>query len=172
MPTNIRMLTAADAAGYHQLRIRSLREHPEAFGMAAEEEEATSLEEAAAKYLQVPESPTFGAFRDGRLVGIANLWRNPRIKSRHRAMLTGMYVAPEVRGSGLGQALVDAVLKFARSSDGLEDVVLAVTVGNEAARHLYLKAGFTSHSIEPRYIKVDNRYFDVEWMILRIREHG
>ena len=33
----IRLMTPADAAAYHALRIRSVREHPEAFGRSPEE---------------------------------------------------------------------------------------------------------------------------------------
>jgi RimJ/RimL family protein N-acetyltransferase len=49
---------------------------------------------------------------------------------------------------------------------------LAVTVGNEQARALYLKVGFTPVAIDPRYIKVGERYFDIEWMQLRLSREG
>jgi RimJ/RimL family protein N-acetyltransferase len=166
----IRVLDAEDAENLHALRIRSLTEHPEAFGMSVEEEQNTPLE-TIQQQLSIPESPTFGAFADGNLVGIASLYRHPRTKTRHRAMLSGMYVVPEARGQSIGEALMNAALEFAWSSAGIEDVILAVTVGNEAARQLYIKAGFTPYSIDPRYIRVDKQYFDIEWMILRL-QHG
>ncbi len=49
---------------------------------------------------------------------------------------------------------------------GVEEVVLAVTVGNELAHRLYVAAGFKPYCIEPRYIKLDDQYFDIEWMVL------
>ncbi|HEX2907228.1 MAG TPA: GNAT family N-acetyltransferase [Phototrophicaceae bacterium] len=163
----VRTLTENDAAAYLTVRLRSLQEHPEAFGASYDEEQGMPLEKVAA-LLTSADSPTFGAFMDGALVGIATLWRYPRVKTHHRAMLTGMYVAAEVRGQGIGQALIEAVLAYARTCSGLEDVVLAVTVGNAAARHLYVTNGFTPYSVEPRYIKIADRYYDIEWMILRI----
>ncbi len=43
-----------------------------------------------------------------------------------------------------------------------------MTVGNEQARALYLKVGFIPVAIAPRYIKAGERYFDIEWMQLRL----
>ena len=45
---------------------------------------------------------------------------------------------------------------------------LGVTVGNDAARGLYAGMGFTTYGIDPRYINVDGRFFDVELMVLRV----
>lgn len=167
----VRVLSDQDAAVFRTLRLRALKEHPEAYGSAFEEEEQWPLEQTVQGLTQ-PSSSAFGAFAGTDLVGIASLARNMRAKTRHRAMLTGMYVAPEVRGRGVGLALMDAVLASARTVGSLEDVVLAVTVGNESARRLYLKAGFVSYSVDPRYIKIDDRYYDIEWMILRIAKNG
>lgn len=163
---DIRALTAADAAVYLPVRLRSLREHPEAFGASYEEEQDMPLDKVAA--MLVPDSPTFGAFVSGDLAGITTLWRYPRAKMRHRAMLAGMYVVPEARGQGIGRALMVTALDFARSCEGLEDVTLAVTVGNEVARRLYIEMGFTAYSRDPRYIKTGGRTYDIEWMIRRI----
>jgi len=79
-----------------------------------------------------------------------------------------MYVDPAVRGKGIGLALVQHVIEYARTIDGLEDLILAVTVGNDSARKLYLKSGFAPYGVEPRYIHVEDRYYDIEWMHLRL----
>lgn len=163
----IRVLTDTDAAAYHAVRLRSLREHPEAFGASYEEEQGMPLTHVAT-LLTNPDVRVFGALKDAELVGIVAVVQNRRIKTRHRAMIAGMYVTPETRGRGVGRALVAAALDFARSCEALEDVTLAVTVGNEAARYLYAQAGFTTYSVDPRYIRIDGSYYDIEWMILRI----
>jgi RimJ/RimL family protein N-acetyltransferase len=162
---DIRLLNGEDAAAYQASRLRSLREHPEAFSSSAEEEEGTSLEVIAE---QISHTPVFGAFLDGRLVGIVSLFRFPRTKTKHRAIVGGMYVAPEARRLGAGKALMQALMTHAHTVEGLEEVVLAVTVGNEVARKLYLDAGFVPYSVEPRYIKVGDRHYDIEWMSLRL----
>ena len=68
--------------------------------------------------------------------------------------------------------LVEALAR-ARTLRGLEDLILAVTVGNERARALYLAAGFRAVTREPRYLKIGKEYFDIEWMHLSVnREHS
>jgi ribosomal protein S18 acetylase RimI-like enzyme len=165
--SQVRVLEAGDAADFRTVRLRALREHPEAFGSAYEEEVSVPVEQTA-EWLanSLPNNPIFGAYMDGRLVGLININRSPRAKVRHRANIGAMYVAPEARGHGFGRALLDAAIAHARSLDGVQDVVLAVTAGNEAARALYTSAGFQSYSIDPRLICVDGQYYDVEWMIL------
>jgi ribosomal protein S18 acetylase RimI-like enzyme len=166
---NIRQLAAHDAPVYQPLRLRALREHPEAFGSSLEDERPLPLEQVARQLEDTSgNSVSFGAWLDGQLVGIVSLYRSPRPKTRHKALLGGMYVAPEARGNSIGKALLEHALSYARTMDGLEDVTLAVTVGNNAARRLYLGAGFVPYGVEPRYIKLGNQYFDIEWMILRL----
>ena len=79
-----------------------------------------------------------------------------------------MYVAPEMRGRGIGRALLTTAIDYARTLPDLEQVILAVTLSNQAARALYLAAGFTPTFVEKRYIKVDSVYYDIEWMTLHI----
>ena len=166
---NIRQLAAHDAPVYQPLRLRALREHPEAYGSSLEDERPLPLEQVARQLEDTSgNSASFGAWLDGQLVGIVSLYRSPRLKTRHKALLGGMYVVPEARGNSIGKALLKHTLSYARTMDGLEDVTLAVTVGNNAARRLYLGAGFVPYGVEPRYIKHGNRYFDIEWMILRL----
>ena len=166
---NIRQLAANDAPVYQPLRLRALREHPEAFGSSLEDEQPLLLEQVARRLDDTSgNSVSFGAWSDCQLVGIVSLFRSPRLKTRHKALLGGMYVAPEARGNSVGKALLEHTLSYARTMDGLEDVTLAVTVGNDAARRLYLDAGFVPYGVEPRYIKLGNRYFDIEWMILSL----
>jgi RimJ/RimL family protein N-acetyltransferase len=166
---NIRRLTAGDAHDYQLLRLRALREHPEAFGASVEEEQFLPLEQIASQ-LDDPtgKSAAFGTWLDDQLVAIVSLFRFPRPKTRHKAILGGMYVIPEARGRGIGKALLGQTLMYARTLEQLEDVTLAVTVGNTSARQLYLNAGFVPYGIEPRYIKLDDQYFDIEWMILHL----
>ncbi len=130
-----RLLTEDDAPAYQALRLRALREHPDAFGQSFEEEQTQSLEQVARQLCGgLPHSFTLGALVAEQLVGIVTLSRFARRKTRHKAMLGGMYVAPEARGQGVGRALVATVIARAQAMDGLEDLTLAVTVGNPAAR--------------------------------------
>jgi GNAT superfamily N-acetyltransferase len=164
----IRPLTEDDADLYQALRLRSLREHPEAFGSDYEDECAMTPETVAERLRPNPNRIMFGALVDDKLAGIVHLGRAPGRKIRHRAGLGAMYVAHEFRGQGVGRALVQEAIRYARTLPGLEELILAVTVGNDEARRLYLAAGFVPSHVEKRYIKVDNEDYDIEWMTLRL----
>jgi RimJ/RimL family protein N-acetyltransferase len=166
---NMRVLDENDAAAYQTVRLRSLREHPDAFGASWEEERSQSTENVAAQLRDNPPNTcTLGAFMAGELVGIVSLNRFMRSKVRHKAMVGGMYVVPEARGNKIGEALLNAALAHARMMEGVQDVSLAVTVGNNSARNLYIAAGFVPWGIEPRYINMNGHYFDIEWMMLHL----
>jgi ribosomal protein S18 acetylase RimI-like enzyme len=164
---DVRTLHTQDAADFQHVFLRALREHPEAFGVSVSEQEAQSLT-TLADWFGSPDSRYYGAYTGNTLVGIMAMQRYQRSKMKHRAGIGPMYVAPEVRGQGIGKRLLEQGLSDARLWQGLKDVVLAVTVGNEAARKLYMSAGFTPYSVDPRLLQIDGRYFDVEWMIQQV----
>ncbi len=162
---HVRILRGTDAAAYHPLRLRALQGNPEAFGRAYEDEVETALDKVAAQLESgIPDRATFGAFARDQLVGIVDFARWPGRKTRHRAMLGSMYVADEWRGNGVGRALMKAVLAYAHEQPDLEELILAVTVGNESARRFYRAAGFVPSHVEQRYIKWNEQYYDIEWM--------
>jgi ribosomal protein S18 acetylase RimI-like enzyme len=160
----IRRLTIDDAPEYRALRLRSFREHPEAFTTSWEELEREPLADTVRR-LAADDRKRWGAFVDARLAGYVGLDREARAKNRHKATLVGMYVAPEFAGRGIGRALVDALLAQARA-DGLELVVLTVTEGNARALRLYERCGFRSFGVEPHAIKVDARAYAKNHMAL------
>lgn len=163
----IRRLTATDAAEYREIRLKSLKEHPEAFGMAFEEEEKIPLEDIVKRFEQhamSEENIVLGAFVEGRLIGILGFARYPLQKFRHVAHMNQTYVAPETRGLGAGKALMTAALEHGRKLPGLEKVILSVVPDNIAARKLYLWAGFETYGLEKKGLKVGERYYDLEMM--------
>lgn len=166
---HVRVLTVQDAAAYQVVRLRGLREHPEAFASSYEEEAVTALEQSV-KRLTNPDAVTFGTFVGESLLGVVTLLRNTRIKTRHRAAVVAMYVAPEARGRGIGKRLIQAAIDEARQHDQIIDLTLSYTVGNESARALYLSMGFKPYALEPRFLHIDGRFYDGEWMILPLRE--
>lgn len=166
----IRPLTATDAVRFQPLRLRALREHPEAFASSFEDEQSLSLETIATRLQQSsPERYSLGAFDEEELSGLLYFRRWEGQKLRHRASIGGMYVPPEYRGRRIGKALLLDAIARARALSGVEDLVLAVTVGNTQARALYVVVGFMSVAIEPRYLKIDGQYFAIEWMQLSLR---
>ena len=162
----VRRLTIDDSPAYRTLRLRSLREHPEAFTTSHEELERQPLADTERR-LAGANAKFWGAFEHGRLCGYVGLERATRAKCRHKATLVGMYVEPEAAGRGIGRALVDTLVRQARA-DGLELIVLTVTEGNAKAATLYERCGFRSFGVEPHAIKVDGRAWGKNHMYLQL----
>jgi ribosomal protein S18 acetylase RimI-like enzyme len=163
---HIRRLAPTDAPAYRTLRLRALREHPEAFTSSHEEDAALPVEQAVQR-LGSLQQRFWGALEDGELLGIVGLERKPRAKERHKAVVVGMYVAPEHNGRGIGRQLLEALLADARAQ-GIRQLVLTVTQGNGAAMQLYERAGFRSFGVEPRAIQFDGRFFAKNHMALAL----
>ena len=164
---HIRSLGPDDAAAFQALRLRALRESPEAFGSTHEEEADTPLPTIADRLgadARDGNSFVLAAVLDDALVGLAACFRNTRLKERHRASIGGMYVAPEARGRGLGARLLDAVVARARQWPGLEQLTLTVVPESAAARRLYLRQGFQPFGRAPRAFRQGERYFDEEYL--------
>lgn len=149
----VRMLGPADATLYRALRLRALREHPDAFTSSYEQDRDQPVEAAAQR---LAAHPFWGAYQHAELYGFVGLERELRPKNRHKATVMGMYVAPEIGGQGVGRALLDALVRHARAN-GIESLVLTVTEGNERARRLYESAGFRSFGVEPDAIRIGGR---------------
>jgi ribosomal protein S18 acetylase RimI-like enzyme len=90
------------------------------------------------------------------------------VKERHKAVISGMYVAPELRGQGIGRQLLDAVIARAARWPGLEQLTLSVVPENVAARTLYVRRGFITFGVAPRALAQDGRYYNLEYLWLRL----
>ena len=169
----VRRLAPSDAPAYQALRLRAFHDHPEAFTSSYEEEVGKPLAYAQARLAASTSARFWGAFVPDPhsaaevLVGCVGLDREQRLKNRHKAVVIGMYVAPEQARRGLGQALLAALLADARTTD-LELLVLTVTHGNRGAEQLYLDAGFASFGIEPGALKLGKQRFDKNHMFLQL----
>ena len=159
--SDLRRLTPADAAAHRTLMLEAYERHPDAFTSSTSERQGLPLSWWAER-LPIGDdasSLVLGAFDDqGTLVGAAGLNVESRIKSRHKAVLFGMYVAPAARAQGLGRQLVQGVLAAARARPELRVVQLTVTQGNDAAQALYERCGFGVFGVEPMAVFVDGRF--------------
>lgn len=157
----IRRLVADDALQLRKFRLFALKESPLAFTESYEELAGLS----ASDYVKrIENTLNFGVFADGELVASMAYFIRPHFKQRHQGVLVGVYVMPDWRGKGLSRLLLGALLADARTH--VEMMVLQVSIENFAARHAYLSAGFQSYGVEPRALKVGDRYVDEEMMWL------
>jgi ribosomal protein S18 acetylase RimI-like enzyme len=155
---HVRRLGEADVEDFWQLRLRGFREEPESFGTSYEEAAGRPVAEVA-RDLGRDGIVVVGAFAPG-LVGVAGLDREPRRKRRHRATLWGMYVSPEARGQRVGRALVEELVRVARATEGLEQILLTVMADNAPAVALYRKLGFEAYGPAPRAMRLCDRALD------------
>ena len=155
---------------WRELRLRGLREHPEAFGQTVESFQATTDEQTLAR-MQAQQA--IGGFvlaavsKTGQMLGTVGLALDDAKKTSHRGMLWGMYVIPEARGQDIGSSLVTELLARAEKIQGLEQIHLAVVTTNQAALALYEKLGFSVYGTDPRVLKIGEQYFDEHLMVLR-----
>jgi ribosomal protein S18 acetylase RimI-like enzyme len=151
---SIRQLTPEDAPTYRELRLRALREHPQAFTSDWEDASQRPPEESRQRLASA--GVTFwGAFDEGgALCGMVGLECSTRAKQRHRGTVVAMYVAREAAGRGLGRDLLRALMLHAKAI-GLTNLGLTVTEGNASALRLYQEAGFAEFGTEPRAIVVE-----------------
>ena len=151
----VRRLTAEDAEDFLALRLEGLSRHPEAFGADSAGDIALGMEEWRRR---LTDNPVFGGFRHDRLAAAAGMYRESREKMRHKGVLWGVYVTETARGVGLGRAVVEAAVAEARQQ--VAQLMTSVSTGNQAALDLYLSLGFQPWGVQPRALKVGERYID------------
>ena len=98
------------------------------------------------------------AVAERRVVGALFIERMAHPVNNHVATL-GMAVDAAWRGKGIGAALMDAALKWARSA-GVEKVSLEVYPTNEAALALYRRFGFEDEGRLARHSRKSYGYED------------
>ena len=166
----IRTLTEADAQIYQDLRLRALREDPEAFGSSYEQAAQRPTDWFAERIRPRPDSRfVLGAFEQEQLIGTVGVHRIDGDKFLHKGEVWGMYVAPEFRQRGIGRTLMTEAISRARSMAGLEQLSLGVMQTQAAARALYASLGFVPWGLEPQAIRVNDRYIDEACMTLKLR---
>ena len=132
----IERLTSRDGERLRAIRLRSLQDAPDAF--------VTTWDEAAALgpeswVRQLEQLATFIASAEGADLGLVRGAIHEQ--SRDAAYLISMWVAPEARRHGIGSALVDAVVQWARAQ-GLRRMLLDVAEANAPAIAFYTSEGF------------------------------
>lgn len=133
----IELLSEDQWPRYRDVRLRALRDTPDAFASTYDDEESfpeqkwrQRLSSGARTFIAVLDDEDVGsvtcAGRRGR-DGVAGLF--------------GMWVAPAARQKGVGIRLVQSVIDWA-SAAGFDEVFLDVADSNHAAIKLYEQAGF------------------------------
>ena len=163
----IRTLTPSDAEVYRELRLQSLRLHPDAYLSSYESEKKLSIVTTRIRLEPSDNQFTLGAFDvEEKLRGIVTLFRETRPKIDHKAQVYSVYVDPGARKHGVGRSLMKELTARAKGMAGLEVLNLTVTSGNLSAKRLYESLGFVCYGTEPKAMKLGNEYLDEDLMVL------
>ncbi len=147
-----------DWAAVRDVRLRALREDPDAFGSSLAREE---MFRETHWRMRVRTTPTWLATDDdGTGRGMVSVLIEPGspVDDRH---VVALWVAPEVRRRGLGWSLLDTVRGHA-VAEGARTVSLWVVDDNHAAADLYVRSGFTRtgerHALQRDPDRTEERY--------------
>ncbi|WP_138503799.1 GNAT family N-acetyltransferase [Nostoc sp. PA-18-2419] len=165
----IRKLTKYDAEDYRLIRLEALYKNPESFGTTYHEEAIKTIEQFRDRVSVDSNNFILGCYKDKKLIGIVAFKQELRIKLRHKAYISSMYVQQEYRGKGIGKLLVNEVIERAKIINEVEILLLDVVESNFLAKQLYLSLGFQIYAVEKMAYKFNNQYFDLELMYLHIK---
>ncbi len=113
-----------------------------------------------------PDAAVFVADDDGAIVGRLSVARDPHRASHHVADL-GLMVAAGHRRRGIGQALLEQAVEWARAA-GVRKLELHVFPWNEPAIRLYEQFGYEREGLRRDHYRRDNEYVDAILMAYRV----
>jgi GNAT superfamily N-acetyltransferase len=134
----VRPCGADDAPSLRSIRLEALADTPEAYGSTYAEARRWSID----RWETMSRDWNFYlAEYQGRVVGMASGGLNDQRPGTR--WLYGMYVAPDMRGTGVAGQLVGVVEQWARG-EGVSSLYLHVTEKLARARGFYERIGFRS----------------------------
>jgi RimJ/RimL family protein N-acetyltransferase len=118
---------------------------------------------------QNPNSLVLVAEFNNQIIGLLFFISNHKRKNAHTGEF-GVNVHPNFQGIGIGRALIEALLIWARANKQIEKVYLTVFHTNEQAIHLYKKLGFIEEGRHVKAVKqLTGEYADVLQMYVETK---
>jgi ribosomal protein S18 acetylase RimI-like enzyme len=129
---------------FKRLRLDALRSDPQAFGqsLAVVEDFPDKLWQERLRDVAGGRSWLLVAETGGRWVGMVGAYRTSEQEQSGGATVYGTFVEPDVRGRGVGQLLMGALLDQLAAVDGIAWATLKVNREQTAAVKLYERSGF------------------------------
>jgi len=163
---HLRVARLQDIAAIRAIRLEMLSLHPEAFCADLDAAEAMTLEDFRANAARVA---WFGGYVEDVLAGTVVFSRRGGKKLAHTGELASMYVRKDYRGTGLADALIEAVIDHAIGM--VEQIELTVNAENVRAIGLYERHGFVAYGCKPRSIRIGDKTYDEVMMMRRLAPH-
>jgi ribosomal protein S18 acetylase RimI-like enzyme len=146
----VRQVHRSDGRLLRELHLRMYADSPNAFGESLAEAQAMPMQRWTGRARKLAESDDAIGFvaveadqTIGFIVGYVGRYRDGLIQhdARETVTLARAWVDPQVRRRGIGQALANAVISWARTKAARE-LEVQVTQGNVPATSLYCRLGF------------------------------
>jgi RimJ/RimL family protein N-acetyltransferase len=109
-----------------------------------------------------PRTPTMVADfgKDGGIAGSLNLSSQREVKKMRHVLYLGMVVNKEFRENGVGSALMEHALEWAKTQKEIEKISLSVFSTNKRAIKLYKKFGFRVEGVLKKEFILKGKYAD------------
>lgn len=162
----LRQSRVEDTPAFRALRLEALRDNPTAFSADYEVNVARPASYFEGRLKELAESNTiYFAWHAESLLGMCGLHCGESPKTRHSAIIWGVYIRPDWRGLGIAGALIQQCLAWGRTH-GIKVVKLGVSTNNEAALRCYEHCGFKVYGREPQALYYQGVMYD-EFLMTR-----
>lgn len=104
---------------------------------------------------------------DGKIVSLLNFNSSQRKRIRHVGEF-GLSVKKEFWNLGIGNQMLCYLIDWAKKTNIIKKINLMVRKDNISGVYLYKKLGFEIEGVISRYFKIENNYFDLLYMGLKI----
>lgn len=137
----IKIIKESDWQTFKDIRLRSLKDSPEAFGYTYDQASKESDQQWQDRCKTRPNQKALPLLAeiDGEPCGV--IWGVIRSPKETTANVYKMWVSPDARGLGVGRALLETIINWSREQ-GMESVTLGVYTSNAPAIALYKSLGF------------------------------
>jgi ribosomal protein S18 acetylase RimI-like enzyme len=163
----VREATILDAERMLYAGSKALRNAPYMLSTAEDMQNVTveDMKKLLKTYVQNPSYVQFIAEVDGELVGAIEFKSGDKEKISHQGSF-GMTVLPEYRNYGIGRALLETLINWAKNNSRIEKVCLEVMEGNIGAIKLYKTMGFVEEGRKIKGVKLEDSYQDLILMAI------
>jgi RimJ/RimL family protein N-acetyltransferase len=124
-----------------------------------------AIQKTLKAYHENPNYVQFIAEVDGKLVGKIDFKNGNNEKISHQGAFA-MIILPEYRNYGIGRALLETLINWARNNSEIEKVCLEVMEDNLGAIQLYKNLGFFEEGRKAKGVKLDGGYQDLILMAI------
>jgi len=137
----VRSLQPTEWPLYRALRLRALRDSPDAFATTYSEAHSRTDTDWRNRLAAMSTAHDLALVAELESTSVGLVWVRIDPATPDTAHLYQMWVAPECRSRGVGKALLDTAIAWS-ASNGAHSIQLGVALGNSPARRLYEGAGF------------------------------